>query len=517
MMNATFFARFVVTMKNLLFLAVVMFIILIPPRTVHANWMKAYGINAGDINALAMSGGTIFAGTSGSGVFLSANNGTSWTAANNGLQTNTNIVCLAVRGNNIFAGTFGQGVFLSANNGTNWTAVNNGLPANSLVFCLAVRDSNIFAGTPAGSGVFLSSNNGTGWTAVNNSLPVNAAFYSLAVNDSSIFAGTAGGGVFLSTNNGTGWKAAKSGLPATTDIYTLDVCDSTIFAGTNGRGVFLSANNGTTWTAASNGLTDSIVWSMAVDRCLIFAGTQTKGVFLSADDGATWKAINEGLTDVFIRSLAVNDSSIFAGTAGGGVWRRPLSEMVAFTNLTIKQEYVYPPGDNFYDFTWNPVQGAAGYDFYCNNVPFLHVSSGSGPTLTFREQLGKFIDIIESETGKTLNYRDTLAFYLVARSYNNQILGVSYFVRMPFDLYVAAQPPKSYQKDSGIRIGGSLIDCSSLKGTVRIALYSLNGEKVWAKQGVGVKTMVPGHLPRGAYTVEVTGGFGKTGRVIIRE
>ncbi|MCK7528688.1 MAG: hypothetical protein MZV64_69590 [Ignavibacteriales bacterium] len=60
------------------------------------------------------------------GVFLSTNNGTSWTAVNTGL-TNTNVRALAVSGTNLFAGTDGGGVFLSTNNGTSWTAVNTGL------------------------------------------------------------------------------------------------------------------------------------------------------------------------------------------------------------------------------------------------------------------------------------------------------------------------------------------------------------------------------------------------------
>ena len=44
---------------------------------------------------------------------------------------------LAVSGTNLFAGTYGGGVFLSTNNGTSWTAVNTGL-TNTDVYALAV-------------------------------------------------------------------------------------------------------------------------------------------------------------------------------------------------------------------------------------------------------------------------------------------------------------------------------------------------------------------------------------------
>ena len=81
-----------------------------------------------------MSGSNIFAGTDG-GVYLSTNNGTSWTAENTGLG-NQSVSSLAMSGSNIFAGTYG-GVFLSTNNGTSWTVDTAGM-GYPLVSSLAV-------------------------------------------------------------------------------------------------------------------------------------------------------------------------------------------------------------------------------------------------------------------------------------------------------------------------------------------------------------------------------------------
>ncbi len=53
---------------------------------------------------------TLFAGAYQGGVFLSTNSGTSWTADNNGL-TDSDVVSLTVSGGNIFAGTSGGGIF----------------------------------------------------------------------------------------------------------------------------------------------------------------------------------------------------------------------------------------------------------------------------------------------------------------------------------------------------------------------------------------------------------------------
>ena len=55
------------------------------PTSVAAQWVQTYGPQGGIINCFAVSGTQLFAGTAGSGVFLSTNNGTTWTAVNAGL------------------------------------------------------------------------------------------------------------------------------------------------------------------------------------------------------------------------------------------------------------------------------------------------------------------------------------------------------------------------------------------------------------------------------------------------
>ncbi|MGC8654760.1 MAG: T9SS type A sorting domain-containing protein, partial [Candidatus Kryptoniota bacterium] len=61
----------------------------------------------------------------------STNNGTSWTAVNNGL-TNTNVFALAISGTNIFAGTYGSGVWRRPLSEmiSSIKRINDGLPAH---------------------------------------------------------------------------------------------------------------------------------------------------------------------------------------------------------------------------------------------------------------------------------------------------------------------------------------------------------------------------------------------------
>jgi hypothetical protein len=77
----------------------------------NAQWVQTNGPCGGQINCIAIRGNNIFAGTSGSGVYLSSNFGNSWIAANNGLSS-SRVYALAINGDTIFAGT-DDGVYLS--------------------------------------------------------------------------------------------------------------------------------------------------------------------------------------------------------------------------------------------------------------------------------------------------------------------------------------------------------------------------------------------------------------------
>ena len=80
-------------MKNIFRFLFVVFSLFISTISLHAQWVGASGQGGGAI-AFAVSGANIFAGTWG-GVFLSTNNGTSWTAASTGL-TKTDVRAFAV-------------------------------------------------------------------------------------------------------------------------------------------------------------------------------------------------------------------------------------------------------------------------------------------------------------------------------------------------------------------------------------------------------------------------------------
>ena len=318
------------------------------------QWVKT-SEPSGAVFSLTVSGTSLLAGTL-NGVFRSTDHGDNWN-----LTLPPSILpfvedfaldFIGDSSRNLYAGGQG-GVYLSKDDGINWQAVNSGLE-NREVRSLAVisdetRGSTLLAGTT--EGVFRSSNYGASWVP---SGLTDLIVYALTVfkdeaGNTIILAGIdtentgLGNCIFRSTNNGQSW--IESSLPTlwagSFAIIPNETNGMNIFTGTY-FSVYLSTNNGLDWTHINSGLNRS-VYSLAT--CInwtsgtnLFAGTIFGGVFLSKDNGTSWEAVNSGLSyeNDYIYSLVVSGPYIFAGTlhVNGGVWRRPLSEMITPVEIT---------------------------------------------------------------------------------------------------------------------------------------------------------------------------------------
>lgn len=122
-----------------------------------ANWIHSQGSNNLYFTSFAAIDSNLFAGLY-PGAYQSTDYGKSWTrpitltdtpGSNNYLYVSS----FATAGSILFVGSSGNGVYLSADYGATWRAVNDGIDSLALdVFSLAAIDSFLFAGT--GSGTF---------------------------------------------------------------------------------------------------------------------------------------------------------------------------------------------------------------------------------------------------------------------------------------------------------------------------------------------------------------------------
>jgi hypothetical protein len=263
------------------------------------------------IQCYAILGSNVFAGANGSGAFISADGGATWSGVNSGL-TNNAVMALAVIGTNLFAGTYGGGVFLSSNNGTTWTAVNTSL-TNLNVSSLYASGTTLYAGTD--TGVFVSTNNGTTWAAINTGMTTKTV-NCIAVIGSNLFAGTNLNGVYLSTNAGSTWTAINTGIVGTqANCFAVSGTQLYVAIGSHG---FYTTTDYATWSAINTGIPGSpTALGIAVLGSNLYCTVYSHGVYYSTDNGAHWTLESSGSTDNTVGAILTDATRLFAGTNNG--------------------------------------------------------------------------------------------------------------------------------------------------------------------------------------------------------
>ena len=330
-------------MKNLY--ALITSIFLMWSIALNAQWVHV-GLDNYYVEALVKSpnnasDNTLFAGTNGNGVFISTNNGIDWASVNTGLN-NLYIKALAISDTNIFAGTV-SGIYRSTNNGVRWILIKT---TDSAVECFAIASNeisgkNLFALTS--QNIYRSTNNGEDWTQLDKpgGWGLTLAVGTNKQGDSSLYLGVGyeadgSGKIYRSNDDGINWSLISQDI-YTHMVYTLAFSSNSdgemnFFAGTWSDGVFLSTNLGENWTQINDGFSysnyDLAINTFFVFDTTVFVGTCYQGVYIWNNDERSWNNINEGLASLKISSLAVSSSYLLAGTYDGGVWRRPLSEMI---------------------------------------------------------------------------------------------------------------------------------------------------------------------------------------------
>ncbi len=301
-------------MKRAMRVLAIASLILLGVHSSRAQWSQDTLPYGGAVFSFAVSDTNLFVGTDTGGVFLTTDDGTSWTAVDSGLS-NSRVNGLAVSGTNIFAAINGGGIFLSTNSGTSWAAVNNGI-YDLWMFSVGTSGTNILAGCEGGL-IFLSTDNGNDWSSVTTGLS-SSNITAFVVNDDSLFAASFGEGIIRSADNGNTWTPVDSGLTNMT-VTCLATVGTNLFAGTYG-GIFLSTNNGVSWTPVDSGLTTNYFSAFAVTGTSLFAGVYIGGssVFETSDTGTVWYDTSGVLPySERINALLAKDMYVFAGTPDG--------------------------------------------------------------------------------------------------------------------------------------------------------------------------------------------------------
>jgi photosystem II stability/assembly factor-like uncharacterized protein len=291
----------------------------------NAQWQPTNGPYGGNVNGLIIKDQNIFALAMEEGIFISTDNGTTWSPRNNGL-TNLNVQCIALKGNRIFLGT-SYGLFISDDNGTTWTTVMiNGLAYFS-VTALASNAQSVFMLakniTSTGDTLY-ESDDGSSWVKNINDV----SFNSLGVCGDTIFIGTNNEYLYRSTDNGVNFQIIDlTGYSYLSNPGSFTYSGSYLFAIAGTGGIFKSPDNGNTWTPATGGLVNEAAVTLTAKGNQLYAGMyegllsynnySNGGIYVSQNNGANWTTI--GLTGITVEKIVFSGTRIIAGTAPKGI------------------------------------------------------------------------------------------------------------------------------------------------------------------------------------------------------
>ncbi|HEV8539396.1 MAG TPA: T9SS type A sorting domain-containing protein [Bacteroidota bacterium] len=272
-------------------------------------------------NALGVHGTNLFLSNSDSGVWRSSDDGSTWSLLDSGATLGPVVRSFAANGDTLFAGTT-SGVYLSTDDGLTWAPVGT-ISLHSTVSTILVSNAAVIAGTTS-EGIYRSTDGGLNWISINTGF-LNTRVRCFAVKNQTLFAGSSLG-VIRSTDDGNSWTVANGGIPKK-NVRCFLLYDTILYAGTDGDGVFLTTDNGASWQpTGSVGLTSLRIVALAAESSVIFAGTVTgEHIYRSTDGGSTWIATNlKSSTVAALTSIAVDGGYLFAGTfagSNGGVFR----------------------------------------------------------------------------------------------------------------------------------------------------------------------------------------------------
>ena len=277
---------------------------------------------------------------------------------------NMPVTVLEETGGVLWLGTYGSGLWSVAPTETRWERVSATDLDNDYTFGLLPRDGATVEGGTVIAGLYGTlvarrAGESRFVTVPNDGSPADNVFAFAELADGTILAASQTEGVQRSDDGGASFRFSNDGLGTwptplgvISDVRAIAADPrrpGLVVAGGEGGGVWRSIDGGRTWSAA--GLPGENVRPIVVNEDGFAAGVRGDGIFAS-EDGTSWEPINEGLASLDVDGLTVGaDGSLYA-TAGGIAYRRssggtwaPVGGVCAPTDARLPRVVRRPDGD----------------------------------------------------------------------------------------------------------------------------------------------------------------------------
>jgi hypothetical protein len=302
--------------------------------TVNSQWTKVCDLYSGGAEGFADNGSYIYAVLTGDGVYRSTNDGVNWTLIYSGFGSN-NLNTIVAKDSFVFVGS-DQGLFRSSNYGYNWLCVKNA-SIISLTILNKNNTDNLIAG---GLYLFKTTNYGDNWITITSGIPKYPFIRALTNSEGFLYAGITTSsidstGIYKSTNYGDNWTIMSQGYNI--DPRSLYSYSNLVISG--GTKVYISTDYGYMWhniPEMFNIINLYGITSLGIKD--IFISSWDNGCYVSNDTGATWQLKNEGLGNLKVTALYRYGNYLYVSLnplyGNGGIYRRPISEVIGINNIS---------------------------------------------------------------------------------------------------------------------------------------------------------------------------------------
>jgi photosystem II stability/assembly factor-like uncharacterized protein len=272
-----------------------------------------------------------------------------WTRINSLPGTNFNAM---VKDNNmLYASTFSNTIFISPDNGASWTPSQIG-PDTIIITCITLFNHKIYLGTDE-SGFFVSADTGRTWSNTNIHQLSIASFAEWRNN---LYAATLGDGIVKLNQTNNTWSPFNNGLPGySANVFKLINKNDTLIAAAGANGTYYRFNPLGAGTWDENYYLGSLHPNLLAENLVYSAGsmliTDNSDRLIRTDNGANWRFDTAGLRkglgfQTIIGAGATNFyAAVNAGT--GGTWIQKKSIAVALNDRWVDEGDFVPGGFTF--------------------------------------------------------------------------------------------------------------------------------------------------------------------------